>query len=61
MDFYTCEKDIPISTLEVKKVFEQLDEQNKLYAHHLLKASWHGQRIVFQQVIPISLMNSGIS
>ena len=41
-----------ITRLVIGKVFDKLTHQEQLYAHHLSRASWHGTRIVLQQVSP---------
>ncbi|KAK8013186.1 hypothetical protein PG991_009457 [Apiospora marii] len=33
-----------------KKLFDELPERQKLYAHHLAKAAWHGARISLRQI-----------
>lgn len=38
--------------LEVREVFEHLNDRDKLYAHHLSRAAWHGTRIILRQVSP---------
>ncbi|KAL6822020.1 peptidase family M49 domain-containing protein [Trichoderma sp. SZMC 28015] len=43
-----------IHQLKVKTIFDALDERDKLYAHHLARAAWHGSRIIMRQVSPES-------
>ncbi|KAK5106634.1 hypothetical protein LTS08_000755 [Lithohypha guttulata] len=38
--------------MEVANPFASLDENEKLYAHHLSRAAWYGTRIIVQQVSP---------
>ena len=40
--------------LTIKAPFESLSPSQKLYAHHLSRACWHGTRITFRQVSPES-------
>jgi dipeptidyl-peptidase-3 len=40
--------------LVVGPVFHRLEPREKLYAHHLARAAWHGSRIVMRQVSPES-------
>jgi dipeptidyl-peptidase-3 len=41
-----------ISHLAIGNIFAKLTTREQLYAHHLSRASWHGTRIVLQQVSP---------
>jgi hypothetical protein len=43
-----------IHQLVVKPVFDALPPREKLYAHYLARANWHGSRIVMRQVSPES-------
>ncbi|KAK1826927.1 dipeptidyl-peptidase [Podospora conica] len=43
-----------VHQLEVKSVFDALGKTDKLYAHHLARAAWHGTRIILRQVSPES-------
>jgi len=43
-----------LKSLDVKKSFDNLSEQNKQYAYHMSKASWAGSPIVSKQVSPES-------
>lgn len=36
--------------LEVNPILETLEKTDKLYAHHMARAAWHGSRIILQQV-----------
>ncbi|KAG9699925.1 hypothetical protein KCU95_g1020, partial [Aureobasidium melanogenum] len=38
--------------LEMREVFEHLTDKDKLYAHHMSRATWHGTRIILRQVSP---------
>jgi len=53
---YVCNADQPepIHVVEVKKQFDTLSDNAKLYAHHLARASWHGAPIVMEQNSPES-------
>ncbi|OAA72056.1 Peptidase M49, dipeptidyl-peptidase III [Akanthomyces lecanii RCEF 1005] len=44
-----------IRQLDVGDYFSQLPAQQKLYAHHLCRAAWHGARIVMRQTSPESI------
>jgi dipeptidyl-peptidase-3 len=41
-----------IHQLKVKPVFDALSEREKLYAHYLARAAWHGSQIIMRQVSP---------
>ncbi|KAK5088843.1 hypothetical protein LTR05_003065 [Lithohypha guttulata] len=43
---------IVVARMEVANPFASLDENEKLYAHHLSRAAWYGTRIILQQVSP---------
>ncbi len=43
-----------IHQLKVKTIFDALDKRDKLYAHYLARAAWHGSRIIMRQVSPES-------
>jgi dipeptidyl-peptidase III len=38
--------------LSIKDVFECLSHDEKMYAHHLSQAAWHGGRIILRQTSP---------
>ncbi|KAI9719973.1 MAG: hypothetical protein M1812_003098 [Candelaria pacifica] len=42
----------PIRRLEIREQFERLTAREKLYAHHMARAAWHGTRIILSQVSP---------
>lgn len=44
-----------IRELEIAELFSKLPAQQKLYAHHLSRAAWHGARIVMRQTSPESI------
>jgi dipeptidyl-peptidase-3 len=46
---YIIKQKPPILKLDVTKAFDQLSEQEKLYAHFISKACWAGYEIVLQQ------------
>ena len=35
-----------------KELFDNLTHREKLYAHHLARAAWHGSRIILRQTSP---------
>jgi dipeptidyl-peptidase-3 len=39
-----------INQLVVKPIFDALEPREKLFAHYLARAAWHGSRIVMRQV-----------
>jgi dipeptidyl-peptidase-3 len=39
----------PIHRLVIKPLFDSLPPRDKLYAHYLSQAAWHGARIVLRQ------------
>ncbi|UKZ47253.1 hypothetical protein TrVGV298_001470 [Trichoderma virens] len=43
-----------IHQLKIKTVFDSLNKREKLYAHYLARAAWHGSRIIMRQVSPES-------
>ncbi|ORX98180.1 dipeptidyl peptidase III [Clohesyomyces aquaticus] len=45
----------PIHVLGIQNAFSSLSNQEKLYAHHLSRAAWHGTRIILRQVSPESI------
>jgi dipeptidyl-peptidase-3 len=40
--------------LSIKDVFDRLSDRERLYAHHLSRAAWHGARIIMRQTSPES-------
>lgn len=47
---YLASPTVPICRLEIHSHFESLAERERMYAHHIGRASWAGSRIVLQQV-----------
>ncbi|KAI9771636.1 MAG: hypothetical protein M1840_001851 [Geoglossum simile] len=45
----------PIHQLNIKSAFESLSSREKLYAHYMSRAAWHGTRIILRQVSPESI------
>ena len=43
-----------IHQLHIKPIFDALLPREKLYAHHLARAAWHGSKIIMRQVSPES-------
>ncbi|KAJ8059299.1 hypothetical protein OCU04_012263 [Sclerotinia nivalis] len=43
-----------IHQLVIKPVFDSLEPREKLYAHYLARAAWHGSKIIMRQVSPES-------
>jgi len=39
----------PIHRLAIKPLFDSLPPRDKLYAHYLSQAAWHGARIILRQ------------
>ncbi|KAM3477702.1 hypothetical protein MY5147_002552 [Beauveria neobassiana] len=39
-----------VHQLLIKPIFDLLEPREKLYAHHMARASWHGSRIIMRQV-----------
>lgn len=38
--------------LAIRELFDNLTQREKLYAHHLARAAWHGSRIILRQTSP---------
>ncbi|PVH81243.1 dipeptidyl peptidase III [Cadophora sp. DSE1049] len=38
--------------LAINHIFDRLSQKEKLYAHHLSRAAWHGSRIILRQTSP---------
>ena len=51
---YTPPLGATIHQLKIKPIFDALAQREKLYAHHLSRAAWHGSRIIMRQVSPES-------
>lgn len=41
-----------VHQLSIEHVFQSLSPQEKLYAHYLSRAAWHGSRIILRQTSP---------
>ena len=57
LSLYTVPRGIEISFLDCRAAFEGLSKREKLYAHHLGKASWDGALICLLQT---SVESAGI-
>ena len=44
--------EIPVCNLDCAESFKKLTEKEKLYAHHMSRASWAGSQIVLMQTSP---------
>lgn len=44
----------PTHQLAIQRLFDSLSHREKLYAHHLSRAAWHGSRIILRQTSPES-------
>nr|CAD7197457.1 unnamed protein product [Timema douglasi] len=53
-DQYSLPNDYPIVELECQVAFDALSNKQKLYAHYLSLASWHGSLAVYLQTSPES-------
>lgn len=51
---YLADKNAPVTPLEVKQHFDKLSDKEKIYAHHMSRASHFGTRVVLRQVSPES-------
>lgn len=47
---YVTSEKVPVLSLEIAESFDRLNEREKLYAHWMSQASWHGNLITFAQV-----------
>lgn len=48
---HTPASGLAVHQLHVKSVFDALEHRDdKKYAHHMARASWHGSRIIMEQV-----------
>ncbi|ELR06233.1 hypothetical protein GMDG_02028 [Pseudogymnoascus destructans 20631-21] len=50
-----CPPRPPIHQLRIGRAFNGLSQQEKLYAHHMSRAAWHGTKIILRQVSPESI------
>ncbi|KAK9761668.1 hypothetical protein K7432_013265 [Basidiobolus ranarum] len=46
---YYADANAPVCQLEIRPHFELLNEKEKLYAHHISRAGWHGARVLLNQ------------
>ena len=53
-NLHLADKDAPVCQLVVKPHFDALNAKERLYAHHMSRASYYGSRAVMRQVSPES-------
>ncbi|GES66670.1 hypothetical protein ATETN484_0016021700 [Aspergillus terreus] len=51
---YTPSLGVTVHQLVIKAIFDALEPREKLYAHYLARAAWHGSKIIMRQVSPES-------
>eukprot|EP01100_Stratorugosa_tubuloviscum_P007582 TRINITY_DN313_c0_g3_i1.p1 TRINITY_DN313_c0_g3~~TRINITY_DN313_c0_g3_i1.p1 ORF type:complete len:682 (-),score=302.86 TRINITY_DN313_c0_g3_i1:80-2125(-) len=54
LNLHIVPEEVPYCKLEIKKIFEQLTDKEKIYAHHIGQGCWLGSLIVLHQVSPES-------